>query len=163
MPVEIALIAATAIGKILVPFLSRGVEEVTGQLGEKLSDEAAEHAARTATTLWQRVKAKLSGSDAERVIVQRFEEDPQAAAALLEADLKRKMDEDADFAREIARLVESESPDGSGNVQQIFGDGGILDARGAHISGGLVAANIGTVHGASPVSYPPPKGEPREG
>jgi hypothetical protein len=150
MPIEIALLAATVVGKILVPFFQRGAAQVGDALGEKVADGAAEFATDTANTLWERIRSRFSKPD-EQVIADRFKEDPEVAEKLFEADLKRKLAEDPDFAQEIAGLLEAKSPDGSGDVMTIFGDGGIVDARGAHISGGVVAGKIaGNVYTSSP-------------
>jgi hypothetical protein len=166
MPIDIALIAASAVGSILLPFFQRTGEKVAADIGQRVGDDAAEYATGTARRLWERIKGRLSASDEGRMISERFERNPEAAAPLLEADLKQKLAEDQGFAEEIAELIQAESPDGSGNVMQIFGKGGIVDARGAHVEGGFIAGYVENVHGGGgrPQSdtSPDPASEPRE-
>jgi hypothetical protein len=155
---EIAVIAATAVAQILVPYLKRRAAGLAEDLADRVSDAAADHATGVAETLWERIRAKFSDSEPDRNVVKRFEEEPEAAAPLLEIDLKRKLADDPDFAQELADLIASESPDGSGNTIQIFGEGGVVDARGAEISGGVVAGYIRNVSAADPR---PPSNDPR--
>jgi hypothetical protein len=154
MPIDIALVAAAAVGRILVPFFQRGAEKVAADLGDAVSESAAEHATEVAETLWKRVKHKLSRSDSERVIAERFEKDPEKTAPLLESDLMALLQGDPAFADEIAKLLDSGSSDGSGNVIQIFGAGNVVDARYSHVERGFIAASVGSVHNA-PSTVPP--------
>jgi hypothetical protein len=150
MPIEIALLAATVVGKILVPFFQRGAEQVGDALSDKISDEAAEFATGTANTLWERIRARFGKPD-EQVIADRFKSRPDKAAEMFQEDLERKLAEDEGFAKEIAALVQAQGPGGSGDVMQIFGNGGIVDARNATIKGGVVAGNVqGNVYTTSP-------------
>jgi len=150
MPIEIALLAATVVGKILVPFFQRGAEKVGEALSDKVTDEAAEFATDTANTLWERIKARFA-EPGEQVIADRFEGSPDKAAGLFQEDLERKFAEDPAFVEEIAALVNAKDPGGSGNVLQIFGNGGIVDARNATITGGVLAGNVqGNVYTTPP-------------
>jgi hypothetical protein len=141
MPIEIALLAATVVGKILVPFFQRGAEKVGEALSDKVTDEAAEFATDTASSLWDKIKARFS-EPGEQVIADRFQASPDKAAGLFQEDLERKLAEDEGFAEEIAALLNAKDPGGSGDVMQIFGKGGIVDARGAHIERSVLAGNI---------------------
>jgi hypothetical protein len=156
VPLDIVLIAATVVGKVLLPFFQRTSDQVADHLGQKVGEEAAGFATNTATTLWQRIKSKFSDSDTDRVIAAQFEEKPDAAASLFESHLKEKLEQDPAFAEELAQLLDAKSPDGSGNVMQIFGTGGIVDARGAHVEGGFIAGYVGNVHTTTPGPTQPP-------
>jgi hypothetical protein len=145
MPIEIALLAATVVGKILVPFFQRSAEKVGEALSDKVTDEAADFATDTANSLWDRIRARFSKPE-EQAVADRFKGDPNNGAAWFQQDLERKLAEDEDFAKEIAALVDAKDPGGSGTVMQIFGKGGIVDARNAHIEGGVVAGYVENVH-----------------
>jgi hypothetical protein len=149
MPIEIALLAATVVGKILVPFFQRSAEKVGDALGDKVTDEAAEFATDTANTLWDKIKARFSEPD-EQVIADRFKSnaDNDKLVALFEDDLQRKLAEDEGFAEEIAALVNAKDPGGSGTVMNIFGKAGIVDARNAHIERSVVTGYAENVHTA---------------
>jgi hypothetical protein len=152
---DIAVLAASAVGNILVPFFQRTGEKVASDIAEKVGDDAATYASETAMTLWERIKQRFSGSDGDRMVAERFKNEPEVVAPLFESDLKRKLAEDPGFAEELAALLERPGPAGSGNVMQIFGDGGIVDARGAHVEGGFIAGYVGTVHSSAPPSPSP--------
>ena len=160
--IDIALIAGAAIGNILVPFFQRGAEKVAGDLGDAVGEAAADHATQTATSLWERIKAKLSGSDEGRMIAERFERDPESAAPLLEQDLKAQLEQDPAFAEEVAQLLAAEGPAGSGNVIKIFGAGNVVDARYSRVDHGFIAAHVGGVYNSPTQARPGPAPGPDE-
>ena len=73
---DIAVLAASAVGNILVPFFQRSAEKVAADIGQKVGDDAADYATQTALTLWERIKQRFAGSDGGRVISERFEKEP---------------------------------------------------------------------------------------
>jgi hypothetical protein len=156
---EIALIAANLVGKILVPFFQRSAEKVVDDLGEAVSDDAANYATGVAKTLWQRIRSRFS--DDEQIILDRFEQKPEATEKLLVDDLIEKLEADPEFASELEKLLQEDR--GDGNVMQIFGDGGIVDARGAQVTHGFIAGYVGSVNPAQPPPTPGPTSPPLEG
>ena len=144
MPIELLALAATVVGKILVPFLKKGAETVADEVTSSVGNAAADHATKVASGIWGRIKGAFDASDKDRATVEQFEQHPEAVGPLLQVLLKEKMEHDHKLAAEIQQLLEAKSPDGSGDVIQIFGQGGVVDARYAEISGGIVAGNIGT-------------------
>jgi hypothetical protein len=109
------------------------------QVVQKAGDTAAKHVTDVTTKVWKRVWSMFT-SEADKVILQKFEEKPEAARALFEAELRQKLEQDPQAAEDLDQLVTAPAPDGSGTAIKIIAETvGYTDARGAEISGGIVA------------------------
>jgi len=145
MPVDIAILAATLVNQVLVPFFKKSGENVEDKLSESVSDGAAKFATSMASKLWSRITSRFT-SDRDHFLTTSFSDDPDAASALLIKQLVEKMREDPEFRDELAQLASAKDPDGAGDVVQIFNSGNFVDARQAHVEHGFIAASVGTVN-----------------
>lgn len=136
MPIDVAILAATVVTSFLLPFVKMGAEKIGEKVTEKVSQVSGEHVAGLAKKAWGLVTKTFSSKEEKGTLTQ-FEKRPDAAKALVEAILKEKLEKDSKLARELDGLVNAESPDGKGTGAQIMDAAiaGIVDMRGAHISG----------------------------
>jgi hypothetical protein len=140
MVVDIAVVAGVVVSKFLAPYVKLGAERLADEVSERFSDSAAEHVSELSESLWTRVKGLFS-SEKEQTTLELFEQDPEGLEASVERILREKLDANPALAEELAGLVDSPSPDGSGTGAQIMSAtiAGIFDARGATIHGGKQA------------------------
>jgi regulator of sigma D len=152
MVIELGALATTVVGQILVPYLKEGAKKIADEASKKFGESAGHYAADLAGKIWDRVKATFT-SDREKNTVADFQEKPEDAKDLMVAKLREKLQNDPKLAEELQKLVNAQSPDGKGTGAQIIGAtyAGIVDARGATISGGVVGGIV-----MSPTSPPPP-------
>ena len=150
MVVDVAVLAATVVGKILLPYVKKGAAAVADELTDSMGKAAAEGGAKTAATIWSRVKEALSRSG-KGGAVEQFEQYPDEAKALLERALADHLATHPDFARELDALVHNEIAAGR-DVVQLFGDG--VAYVGGDVSGGIVAGKIGSL--VEDKTVPPP-------
>ena len=148
----IETLATTVVGQILVPYLKEGAKKLADEASKKFGDSAAHYAVDLAGKVWDRVKTSFT-SDRDKYTVEDFQNKPEAAKGLMEDKLLEKLQNDPKLAEELKKLVNAQSPDGKGTGAQIIGAtyAGIVDARGATISGGVVGGIV-----MSPTSPPPP-------
>jgi hypothetical protein len=136
-------LAATVVGEILVPYLKEGAKKIAEEASKRFGDSAGKYAADLAGKVWDRVKASFT-SDREKNTVADFEEKPEEAKSLMASRLRDKLQSDPKLAGDLEKLVNTQSPDGKSTGAQIIGAtyAGIADARGATISGGVVAGIV---------------------
>ena len=133
---DIAALATTAVSSILLPYIKDGAAKFAQTITEKTGQGMGEYAAGLADKVWDKVKSAFS-SEEDKVILKQFEKAPEAAAPLVEANLKEKLEQDVQLAQEMDKLVNSKAPDGQSTGAQIIGSSyvGFLDMRHAHVSG----------------------------
>ena len=107
---DVALLAASAV-RILVPYIKRGADGLANAIGERAEGGVADFAVDVAKSVWDRVRDTFTASGHEGA-VEEFEKNPDDAQEYLEKLLKRRLEEDPDFARELNDLVTKPSPDG---------------------------------------------------
>jgi|SRR6516164_8495314 hypothetical protein len=148
----IEALATAVVGQILVPYLKEGAKKIADEASKKFGESAGHYAVDLAGKVWDRVKASFT-SDRDKYTVEDFQKKPEAAKALMEDKLLEKLQNDPKLAEELQKLVNAQSPDGKTTGAQIIGAtyAGIVDARGATISGGVVGGIV-----MSPTSPPPP-------
>lgn len=152
MPLEIAALATSVVGAFLVPLIKKGAEKIAETVTEKVSDAAGKHVTEVAETLWEKVKGAFR-SNAEQATLEQFQKYPEQSQPLVEAVLKEKLQADPVLAEELTALVEKPIPgDGRTAVNIAAQTVGYVDAKGATISGGIVA---GTIVGTPPPVPPP--------
>jgi hypothetical protein len=91
-----ATIAAGAVA-LLTPYLKKAGEEFVGAAGE--------YAQEKAKGLWQKIRAKLDGDPPAKVVLDKFENNPDAHAAEFTAKVEEKIAADAPLADQIATDV----------------------------------------------------------
>jgi hypothetical protein len=133
---DIAVLATTAVSSILLPYIKDGATTFIKTVTEKSGEGMGEYAADLAGKVWDKVKSVFS-SEADQFVVKEFEANPEAAAPLVEAKLKQKLEQDAELAKEMDKLVNAKTPDGQSTGAQIIGSSyvGFIDLRNSHISG----------------------------
>jgi hypothetical protein len=143
MAVEFAALAASLVGKVLLPYAKVGLKKIGDELRKK-ADAAVESQATSLTAkVWEKV-AGLFKSDRDRFALEQFQENPDDAAGVFTKALEKKLQEEPQQAEELQKLLETPLAKGSGaTLQNIMADVfGFVDARGAVISGGQVAGAI---------------------
>jgi hypothetical protein len=150
---DIALLAASAV-RILVPLVKRGAEGLAGTLSDRAEEGAAEFAVDVTTSVWQRVREAFRASG-QQGAVEEFEKNPDDAQEYLEKLLKRRLEEDEGFARELDELMSQRAPDGRSAVQ-IMNSSGVAVVSG-DVTGGIVAGSIGAIHQSPASGIPLPK------
>jgi hypothetical protein len=153
MPLEIAALAASVVGSFLVPFVKEGAKKLCEAVRDKFSEAAGDEAVHVTKSIWDRVKEAFS-SDKEKATLEQFEEFPDEGKSLVEAMLLKKLKEDPKLAADLGALVHKPGPEGKSILNMVADSIGYVDARGATISGGIVA---GYVSGTPP----PMPGGPR--
>lgn len=137
--IEVGMLAASVVSSFLVPLLKQGSDKLATKLAERTSEGAAHGLVATAQHLWDKVRGKSEGTDAG--IVSLFEQDPDKMSSALEAVIKELMEKDSEFHKEISALVESD--EGGSPRWQLMGEYvGVVDARGAAISGNATVAGV---------------------
>ena len=133
---DVAALAATVVSSVLLPYIKDGAVKLAETVTEKAGKGMGEYAADMAGKVWGKVKSAFT-SPAEKVVVEEFEKEPEAAADLIEAKLKKKLEEDAGLAQELDKLVNSKAPNGQSTGAQIIGSSyvALLDMRNAKVSG----------------------------
>jgi hypothetical protein len=154
---ELAALAATVVGKFLVPLFTKGSDKLTDELAEKGGGAVANGLVGTAKSLWAKIKDRFDG-DEERSVVTLFETRPEAQASTLEELLRERLATDDELRTALSELVEKQV-EGTGEAAwRLMGEYvGVVDARGAKISGGVVA---GVIVGPAPAPTPGPTSAP---
>ncbi|MEJ2557846.1 MAG: hypothetical protein P8186_16785 [Anaerolineae bacterium] len=135
MDIQALAVAATA---LLGPYLAKAGETFAEKAGEKLAEKAG--------ALYQMVKAKFKGDAYAEQTLARVEEKPEAKGrqGTLQEVLAEKMEEDADFAETVHRLVEEAKAADTRNVIA-FGERSV--AVGGDVSGSTIITGDGNVVG----------------
>jgi hypothetical protein len=135
MDIQALAVAATA---LLGPYLAKAGEAFAEKAGEKLGEKAG--------TLYQAIKGKFKGDAYAEQTLARAEERPEAKGrqATLQEVLAEKMEEDADFAEMVRRLVEEAKAADTRHVI-VFGERSV--AVGGDVSGSTIITGDGNVVG----------------
>jgi len=153
--VDIAWLAATVVGKFLVPLFTRGKDQLTEDIAEVEGKAAADGLVRTAGTIWKSIKGHLDHDD-ERNAASIFQKNPAAMEMMMIGLLEKRLRDDVDFRQQIQRLVEAPVVGTGQATLNLMGEYiGAVDARNSVISEGTVAGVI--VHGG-PADRPPERG-----
>jgi hypothetical protein len=136
MAIDVAVLATTVVTSFLLPYVKMGAEKLAEEVTKKASQAAADHVIGVAKKVWNRM-TKVFSSEKEQNTLEYFKDDPEAFQAAVEKMLREKLEKDSKLAQELDELVNAESPDGKGTGAQIMNAAiaGIVDLRGAHISG----------------------------
>ena len=147
MPIDVALLATTVVGQVLLPFIKAGAEKLKDLATEKFNQAAAEGAVNIAEKTWTRVKETFS-QPADKAILENFEKYPDQAKPLVEAVLIDKLKQDPQLAEELDAVVNQPVSENQNSGAQIIGATYALiqDFRQANISGDNFQ-NIGMAFG----------------
>lgn len=156
--IETATLATYIVGSFLVPLAKKGAEKLTDELSEAMGSAASEGLVGVGKKLWERIRGKTRDTD-DAAVVDLFEKQPERMQAPLEEVVRQLLEEDPEFRQEASDLLEASSGEGSTHWQMMGEYVAALDARGAHISGGQVAAMII----GAPAPGPPVPQEPAGG
>jgi hypothetical protein len=156
--IEIVTLAATVVGKFLIPLLMKGKDKLTEDLADKGADAASGALVETAESLWQRIKKRFDRDD-EKQAVGLFERNPGEMEKMMLALLEKRLTDDAEFRSQLSDLVEKPVEGTGQTAWQLMGKYvGAVDARGATISGGNVAGVIVSSPTPTPQPGSPPSG-----
>lgn len=135
MNIDTTVLATTIVSSFLLPYLKLGGEKIAEKITEKLGTAAADQTASVTKKVWDRVKSAFS-SERDQHIFSEFEEEPEATKALIEAKIKKKLEQDPSLAEDLNHLANAPVLDGTSTGAQIMNAhiAGILDARGANFS-----------------------------
>ncbi len=146
--VDIAWLAATAVGRFLVPLFARGEDQFVADLGGSCGDAAAHGLVKTAKTIWKRIGSRFDRDD-EKNAVGLFEKNPAAMEQMLVKLLEKRLADDADFRRDIQRLVAEPVADTGQSSWQLIGEYvGAVDIRNTTINNSEVVG-LRVDHGGS--------------
>jgi hypothetical protein len=135
---EIAAMATSLVVSFLVPLMKKGPEGLNTGLREMTTAVAADGLVKTAQRLWARVKSTARAAN-DQEIVAMFERQPDVMQEALVKVVQRQLEQDGDFRKEVATLLEAEAVPGVANWKLMGEIVGAVDARNARISGGTVA------------------------
>jgi hypothetical protein len=162
MPLDLALLATTVVSSFLMPYAKKAMEKVAEITSEKFGDAAAKAGTDVAQKVWIRIKSAFT-SEKEKATLEQFEEFPDAAKPLVEAVLKKKLEEDPALRDDLDKLANTPLPGGSTGAQIMqAGIAGVVDLRGATISGSgqtFAGVSIGSSSAGQPTDKPgvPPR------
>jgi hypothetical protein len=159
MPIEVATLAASLVGRILLPYAKLGLKKIGEELKERGSAAFEEQATSLTGKVWEKVTG-LFRSDRDKYALEQFQEQPELAAPIFTKQLEAKLAESPAETEELDRLLkEPVGAAGGPTLSNIMAHTfGYLDARGATISGGQVA---GVIVGAPvPAAAVPPRPQP---
>jgi hypothetical protein len=101
--VELTALAATIVGKFLVPFASHGADG----LATKLVGGAAESAGKITKQVWEKVKGVFAGDPEREATFATFERHPEKAADIITDELVEILKANPSLKNELAELVGS--------------------------------------------------------
>jgi hypothetical protein len=153
--IEVALLAASAV-RILVPYIKRGAEGLADEIGERAEGGVADFAVGVAKSVWDKVRGEFEASGQEGA-VKEFEQNPEDAQEYLEKLLKRLLESNEGFARELDELVSKKASDGRDTIQIMNSAGVVVVQR--DVTGGIVGGSIGTIYQPPPPPSPPASDE----
>ena len=139
---DLAVLAATVVGRFLVPLFTKGEQTLTDELATAGGKAAAGGLVATAKKLWAKITDRFDG-DQEKSAVTLFPENAATMKDLLEKLLEQRMATDEELRTQMSDLVEAPIEGTGKTAWQLMGDYvGVVDARGAQISGGTVAGIV---------------------
>jgi len=154
--IEIALLATTVVSKFLVPLFTKGKDEFTDDLAKTGGKAAADGLVKTAQELWRRITGRFS-KDNEKSAATLFETDPEDMQKVMTKVLQQRLEDDADFRKQIQDLVDTPVAGTSQTSWQLMGEYvGAVDARNATISGNASVSGL-VVNPARPSAPANPK------
>ena len=135
-----ATLAATALGSFVLPYVKMGADKLAEHISQNAGNGAAEFATDLAHKVWDKVSS-LFESDVEKGTLQQFQKQPELIQPVVQSMLTDKLQADPTLAKEVQALVQSSTPGVSNAGALIQGAyiAGVVQAQGAHISGGNVA------------------------
>lgn len=135
MPIDLAIVATTAVTTFLLPYAKAGIEKIATTVTEKVGQKAAEYAAELTGKVWGLVKSAFS-SPKEQTTMELFEENPDEMQAMMIKALQEKLSQEPSLAQQLADLMNQPGPDGTSSGGQIMNAGiaGIADLRGANLA-----------------------------
>lgn len=160
--VELLWLAATAVGKFLVPLFSKGKDQLGDELAKTAGDAAAAGLVKTSEGIWSAVKSQFSGED-EKKTLDLFQKNPEAMDKMLVSLLQERLAEDPAFCKQIQELIDAPVGGNGQTSWQVMDHSGVVDARYATISGGTVAGLIINADPAQQPSVPPVVNSPPAG
>lgn len=128
MPLDLVALAGTVVTSFLLPYIKDGAKKVAETLTEKGSQAAVTYVTEVAQKVWDRVTSAFS-SDTDKATLAQLEEYPEAAQPLVEAVLKKKLEQDDQLAQELDQLVNTPGPEGQSAsllIKDVVGDVGVL-------------------------------------
>ncbi|MBN1991180.1 MAG: hypothetical protein JW953_00640 [Anaerolineae bacterium] len=159
MPIDLTLVATTAVTTFLVPYAKAGIEKIATAVTEKVGEKAAEYAGELTGKIWVLVKSAFS-SPKEQATVELFEENPDEMQAMMIKALQEKLAQDPTLAQQLAELMNQPGPDGASTGAKIMqaGIAGIADLRGANLSHaqGMDISGVKIGHAAPPTTSDKP-------
>ena len=94
---ELAALAATAVGQFLVPLLTKGADKLTDEVADSTSTAVANGVVAAAKNLWARIRKKFDTgedkavTDEDKSVVKLFAANPEAMKAMMELVLKEQL------------------------------------------------------------------------
>jgi hypothetical protein len=153
--IEIPLLAATVVGRYLVPVLKAGWDNFFKTATDDLGKAAAEETRNVATAVWDRVHDAFSGPE-DAPVLAAFEKQPEPAAPLIQSLLEQKLGSNPALVKELTDLVERKVEGERSGADIIAHTVNQVYAQQAHVeSGGIIA---GQVFAAPPPVGPAPSG-----
>jgi hypothetical protein len=135
--IDIAILAGTVVGKILLPVFVNGVEKVFEAAKDEVGDQVATETKGLVSTLWSKLRARMTRDD-EKVMLDAFEEQPADAAKLMESTLRKHLENDPELASELDALVRTKPGGGTlDGAQVVARTMNVLTVHGG-VSGGIV-------------------------
>jgi hypothetical protein len=135
--IDIAILAGTVVGKILLPVFVHGAEKVFEAAKDEVGEQAATETKGLVATLWSKLRARLTGND-EKVMLDAFEKQPEDAAKLLESTLRKHLETDPELADELEALVRAKPGGGTlDGAEVVARTMNVLTVHGG-VSGGIV-------------------------
>jgi hypothetical protein len=164
---SIAIMATSLVTSFLVPLLKKSADGLGTELQQRTTKSAADGLVKVAQRLWARVKGEARTSD-DQQIVSMFEKQPELMQEALQKIVQRQLEQDEGFRKDVAALLESEAEPGVANWMLMGEIVGVVDARGATISGGNTAGVIYNASDRASTSKQgtdanPAREQPREG
>jgi len=147
----IEALAASIVGNVLVPYITKGIDALTTGLADKVGESAAGGVAAAASRIVARVKEAFAQTD-DAPVLDQLERRPEKAAPLATEALTEILRSDPALADELQLLLD-QRPEGTGgqSVGTIIGNLGYVDARGGHFENTqLIGQVVGTMPPAPP-------------
>ncbi|MDZ4751060.1 MAG: hypothetical protein SGI87_05545 [Flavobacteriales bacterium] len=137
MSIDVIALATTVVSSFLVPYVKVGANKIAEIIAEKVGESAAKKAVEVTQSVWKKVQIAFSGD--EEAVLQNFEKYEGAGQDLMIQILKKKLEEDSEFAHEINQIINpplANSPESSSTGASIMKAhiAGIVDARKADFS-----------------------------
>jgi len=158
MPIDLAVLATTAVTTFLAPYAKAGLEKIATAVAEQVGQDAAKFAGELTGKVWNLVKSAFS-SPKDEMTLTLFQENPEEMQAMLIKALQEKLAQDSKLAQSLAELINQPGPDGATTGAQIMNAGiaGIADLRGANLSQAKGTTIAGVIMGDKPAAAPDDK------